>query len=85
MERTVLIPPGNLDTVGATEFESTVDSVGDGTAVTLDMHKVAFMASSGIRVILKLAKRANLELTNVNPAVHLVFKTSGLDKFLNIK
>lgn len=82
METIKLIVPGNLDTEGAMQFEKTLEAYPQEAQLELDFSNVDFMASSGVRIVLKLAKANKLVLSNVKPNVHLVFKIAGLDAFL---
>ena len=82
METIKLIVPGNLDTEGALHFEKSLETFPQDSQLELDLSNVDFMASSGVRIVLKLAKANKLVLSNVKPGVHLVFKIAGLDKFL---
>ena len=48
---------GRLDTTTAPEFEKTIGELLDGVSdLTLDMKKVSYVSSAGLRVILKIQK-----------------------------
>ena len=85
MSTITLTPSSNLDTEGALEFEKKATDLEPGSDVELDLSNVQFIASSGIRVIMKIAQNNNLVLSHVHPNVRLVLKTSGLDSFLTFK
>lgn len=83
---------GRLDTNAATDFgkaieEALVDGV---TAFTLDMADCAYVASSGLRVILNAQKKMNslqgtMVLKNVVSDVMEVFEMTGFSDILTFE
>ncbi len=56
----------------------------------LDFHEVTFMDSSGIAVVINALRNmqkidGHLALAGLNPQPMRVFRTSGVDKLVNIK
>ena len=87
---TVLSLDGNFDTASAAEKESEfMDAIGDGTGRYLvDFTGVPYIASSGLRILLKIAQAAKagkgeLSLCSLNSTVREVFEISGFDKIIN--
>jgi len=82
---------GNFDTASAAEKEQEfIDLVGDGSGKFLvDLAEVPFIASSGLRILLKIAQAikvggGSLHLCSLNDTVREVFAISGFDKILNV-
>ena len=82
---------GNFDTASAAESESQfMEMVGDGGGKFLiDLAGVPFIASSGLRILLKIAQAikaggGSLHLCSLNNTVREVFEISGFDKILNV-
>ena len=82
---------GKFNTATATDVESALmDLLNQGKLrLLLDFSGVDYIASSGLRVLLKLAQRmknegGNLQLCAVNDSVNDVFRISGFDKILEI-
>jgi anti-anti-sigma factor len=76
----VVRPSVNLDVAGAAALEKQLaDASGD---LVIDMSEVTFVASSGLRVMLKVAQRlksqgGQLSISNPNDTVREVFRISG--------
>ena len=82
MDRNIIIVPGDLDTKGAMLLEEQLSTLDVGQPLTLDLTNVNFIASTGIRIVMKIAKSTDLLLTNASLDVKLVFMSTGLDRFL---
>ena len=87
----VLSLAGNFDTASAAEKEPEfMDLVGDGNGKFLvDFSEVSFIASSGLRILLKIAQAikkegGDLYLCSLNSTVQEVFEISGFVKILNV-
>jgi anti-sigma B factor antagonist len=83
----VFAPSWNLDVAGARRLEEAIKSL-EG-AVVIDLSGVAFVASSGLRVLLKQAQRLKFEggelrVCGADKTVTEVFKMSGFDKIIAI-
>jgi anti-anti-sigma factor len=84
---TTVKPAYNLNVEGAAKLEKELNAIADD--VTLDLSDCAFVASSGLRVFLKAAKRFKKDgktfaLSGVNKVVREVLTISGLDRILEI-
>ena len=81
---------GRLDTVSAPEFEAVVKNELAGVeSFILDLEKLQYTSSAGLRVILLAQKTMNkqgkLILKNVSEAVMEVFEMTGLYDLLTIE
>lgn len=59
----------------------------DGSPVVFDLEQVDYIASSFLRICIripKLIEAENFTIINVTPHVKKVFKLAGFDKYLNI-
>jgi anti-anti-sigma factor len=82
---------GNLDISASEQFDSELGSQIDGGArkIILDFSGVKFVASTGLRMILKAAQRMKAEngllhICCVNETVMEVFQMTGFDTILAI-
>ena len=81
---------GRLDTTTAPELESIISGSIDGIdAVTLDLTKLDYISSAGLRVLLSAqkkmtAKGGTLEVTGVNETVSEIFEVTGFSDILTI-
>ena len=81
---------GRLDTMTAPELEAEItDLLQTVQSLTLDMEKLDYISSAGLRVILKaqkaLEKKSGLRLTHVPESVKEVFDITGFSDFLTIE
>ena len=81
---------GRLDTLTAPELEAGISAMFPTVqTLTLDMEKLDYISSAGLRVILKtqkaLEKKAGLKLTHVSNEVKEVFDITGFSDFLTIE
>lgn len=86
----IIAPEGRIDTLSAPEFEKKVGEIIDGVSeLVLDMAKVEYVSSAGLRVILKVQKlmlrQGKMKLTNVNESVMEVFEITGFSDILCIE
>lgn len=84
---TVIVPDWNLDVAGAQRLEKELADT-DGV-VLVDLENVSFVASSGLRVLLKHAQRlqaagGELRLCSANATVADVFQMSGFDSIISV-
>jgi len=82
---------GSIDTAYAQTLEPELMAELDAeyTEVVLDFTDVSFIASSGLRVLLKLGQKASkkgvvMQLHNLNDVVSEVMKISGFDRIFKI-
>lgn len=81
---------GRLDTVTAPELEAEISAIlPTAESLVLDMEKLEYISSAGLRVILKtqkaFAQKAGLKLINVSDDVREVFEITGFSDFLTIE
>ena len=81
---------GRLDTLTAPELEAEISAMFPTVqTLTLDMEKLDYISSAGLRVILKtqkaLEKKEGLKLTHVSNEVKEVFDITGFSDFLTIE
>lgn len=89
-ESAALTLSGRLDTSTAPELEATLEEVlGNAKKLTLNLEKLEYISSAGLRVILKAQKAMNgrdgMTLTHVPEAVMEVFDITGFSDFLTIE
>ena len=79
---------GRLDTEAAVKFEAEFAEVCKAnahSALTVDAAELEYVASSGLRTILKLAKtEKNFKVVNVCSSVYSVFEMTGFSRIINI-
>ena len=81
---------GRLDTTTAPQLETGLKaSVGGVTALVLDLARLAYISSAGLRVVLMAQKIMNKQGTmvvrNVDPNVLEVFEVTGFSDILTIE
>ena len=85
---TTIAPSWNLDVAGAQRLEPELEAA-EG-AVEVELTDVAFVASSGLRVLLKHAQRldkagGSLVITNPSDMVREVLDMSGFSTILEVR
>lgn len=87
----IAVLDGKLDTASAVGAEAKLMELVDGGAnrLVLDFGAVDYIASSGLRTLLKLAQRmknegGQLHLCQLNDMVSDVFEISGFDRILYV-
>lgn len=85
----VLAVEGRLDTVTAPELECEVSDLRGVTDLVIDMKKLEYISSAGLRVILKAQKTMNtqgsMKLKNVGESIMEVFEITGFSDILTIE
>ena len=81
---------GDLDTVTSSGFEAELkDSLGGATALTLDLEKLEYISSAGLRVLLVAQKIMNqqgeMKVVHVNETIMEIFEVTGFSDILNIE
>jgi len=79
---------GWLETQAAPLLGEKVDSLEDGTAsLILDMHKLEYISSAGLRQLVAAHKKMNgaLTLRGVSPEIMEILRMAGFDKRLHIE
>ena len=88
--KTVIKIDGRLDTTTAPELEKTINGEGDELkSLVLDFNGVDYISSAGLRVLLTVQKKMNvqgeMELINVSEPVMDIFEMTGFADILVIK
>lgn len=80
---------GRLDTEASVKFEADLMEISKNNqheSLILDAEKLQYVASSGLRTVLKMAKtEKNFSIVNVSDAVFSVFEMTGFSRIINIK
>ena len=81
---------GRLDTTTAPQLEAELKQSLDGvTALTLDMQKLDYLSSAGLRVLLAAQKQMNKQGTmvirHVNETIMEVFEVTGFIDILTVE
>lgn len=89
-EKAILKIEGRLDTTTANQLENAINSLPcEITDLVLDMKKLEYVSSAGLRVILsaqkKMSKIGNMKLISVCDAVMEVFEITGFADILTIE
>lgn len=89
-KKLVIAVEGRLDTVTAPELEAEFSqSLGDAEELTLDLGKLDYMSSAGLRLLLlaqkTMMKKGGMEVVNVNSTIMEIFEITGFSDILTIK
>jgi len=81
---------GRLDTTTAPELEKEIaDSIADVKDLTLDLEKLVYISSAGLRVLLSAQKRMNQQgsmvICNVSEEIMEIFEVTGFSDILTIR
>ena len=87
--KTAFALEGRLDTVTAPELEQALKESLEGvTELTLDMEKLEYISSAGLRVLLAAQKQMNkqgeMKLTHVGETILEIFEVTGFNEILTI-
>lgn len=84
-----VILEGRLDTLTAPELEKELGELNGVKDLVIDMEKLDYISSAGLRVILKAQKIMNtqgaMKLLKVDESVTEVFEITGFVDILNIE
>ena len=80
---------GRLDTVSAPELEAELKDALDGVSeLTLDLEKLEYISSAGLRVLLaaqkEMNKRGTMKVTHVGETIMEIFEVTGFSEILTI-
>lgn len=89
-EKTTVELCGRLDTMTAPELDGMLPELtDDATELVIDMTKLEYISSAGLRVILKaqkiMQKKGVMTVTGVNESIMEVFEITGFADILNIE
>ncbi|MBQ7660480.1 MAG: STAS domain-containing protein [Clostridia bacterium] len=81
---------GRLDTTTAPTLEAELKSALDGVkSLTLDLEKLEYISSAGLRVLLYAQKQMNIagemKIKNANETVMEIFEVTGFSDILTIE
>ena len=81
---------GRLDTTTAPQLEAEVTSSLDGVKnFVIDMEKLVYVSSAGLRVLLKaqkiMNKQGSMVIKNVSAEIREIFEVTGFDELLTIE
>lgn len=81
---------GRLDTStsaqAAADIDSALSPVGANCHLTCDVEQMNYISSSGLRILLSLAKRyKDFRITEAQPAVYEVLETTGFTKMMPVE
>ena len=80
---------GRLDTVSAPELEAELKDALDGVSeLTLDLEKLEYISSAGLRVLLAVQKEMNkrgaMKIAHVGETIMEIFEVTGFSDILTI-
>ena len=80
---------GRLDTTTAPELEKEMAGLANVTELVMDLEKLDYISSAGLRVLLSahktMAKKGSMKVTHVNELVMEVFEVTGFADILTIE
>lgn len=81
-----IILDGKIDSFSAPYAEKMLAELcHDQQNVILDCSDLVYTASSGLRILLSLARRCSLTLTGVRPEVYEVLEAAGFTALMNVE
>lgn len=89
-QKLVIALEGRLDTTTAPQLEEELkSSLGDITNLVIDLAKLEYVSSAGLRVLLSAYKtmrtKGSMKIANANELVREVFEVTGFINFLPIE
>ena len=81
---------GRLDTITSPDLESKINKVvGDATKLTMDLAKLEYISSAGLRVLLgalqDMEDKGEMVVCNLTQPVYVVFELTGFGRLFNIE
>ena len=80
---------GRLDTVTAPELEKAVTELTNADSLLIDLAKLDYISSAGLRVLLaahkSFSKKGGMTVKNANVVVADIFDVTGFKNILNIQ
>ena len=81
---------GRLDTTTAPELDEVLKGSLDGvTELTMDLEKLEYLSSAGLRVLLSaqktMTKQGSMVVKNANETIMEIFEITGFSDILNIQ
>lgn len=88
-KKLTIILEGKLDTNTSPELDSKINELDDMEEVVIDMKKLDYISSAGLRVLLSMQKVMNkqgkMTITNVCDNVMDIFEVTGFSDILDIE
>lgn len=86
----VIALEGRLDTITAPQFEAEINNSLEGiTRLIIDLNKLDYISSAGLRVLLKaqkiMAKQGSMAVKNLSQELKDIFEVTGFNDILNIE
>ena len=79
---------GELNSFNSEEVEKEIEAIlknNKFSSIVLDMDKLTYISSAGIRIIIRLRKHYDVSLINVTKDVFTIFDMVGLQSILKIE
>lgn len=77
---------GRVDSSNAQEAGNIMMDIPDGKPVVVDLEKLEYISSAGLRAMLKLKKaHKDLELINASSEVYEIFEMTGFTQIMDVK
>ncbi len=77
---------GRVDSTNAGIFDAEIEKLDTKEKLILDIEKLEYISSAGLRVILKYRKKhENLELINASSEVYEIFDMTGFTEMMTVK
>ena len=80
---------GRLDTTTAPDLEAELGGLGGVKTLVMDMTKLVYISSAGLRVLLKaqklMNKQGSMTVKNISQEIREIFEVTGFDELLNIE
>ena len=84
-----IYPEGRIDTNNANEIQTEINNIiseNKYNELVLDLDRLNYLSSAGLRVVLKLRKdNKNMKIVEVVPEVYEVFETTGFTEMMPIE
>ena len=86
----MLRPGGRIDSTSAPGFDSQIKEYLDrnpSDTLTIDLDRLTYISSAGLRVLLSASKRLSggLTVTNVSPEIYEILDMTGFTSILNVE
>ena len=80
---------GRLDTTTAPQLEKELEALSSVKELVIDMAKLVYISSAGLRVLLKaqkiMNKQGKMTVKNASNEIKDIFEVTGFDELLNIE
>ncbi len=80
---------GRLDTTTAPQLEKELEGLSSVKELVIDMAKLVYVSSAGLRVLLKaqkiMNKQGKMTVKNVSNEIKEIFEVTGFNELLNIE